>query len=133
MIAPELEHRIRDTFDRWNRGERRFDPRWMDPDVEILSAVADISGTPYRGREGIERWVADVSEAFDEWQLQLDELEEVAANRVLGVGKVHLRGRGSGATVDLPCAWLFDHVDGVLTRFEPFLNRVEEARAAARA
>ena len=35
----------------------------------------------------------------------------VATGRVLGVGTVHLRGRGSGVAVDLPCAWLFDHVD----------------------
>ena len=38
----------------------------------------------------------------------------------------------SGVNVDQPCAWLLDHVDGVLTRFEPFPNRVDEARAAVR-
>ena len=73
-----------------------------------------------------------MEEAFDEWQLKLDELDEVTPGRLLGIGAIHLRGRGSGVNVDQPCAWLLDHVDGVLTRFEPFPNRVEEARAAAR-
>jgi len=131
MISPDLEQRIRDAFARWNRGEHSFDPRWTDPDVEILSAAADFAGTTYRGQEGIERWVADMSESFDEWHLELHELDEVTPGRVLGVGAVHLRGRGSGVAVDLPCAWLLDHVDGVLTRFEPFPNRVDEAREIA--
>jgi ketosteroid isomerase-like protein len=132
MISPSLEQRIREGFARWNRGDHRLDPEWTDPHVEIHAAAAQFGGTTYRGLEGVERWVTDMSEAFDEWQLELDELDDAGPGRVLGVGKVHLRGRGSGVSVDLPCAWLFDHVDGVLTRFEPFPNRVDEARAAAR-
>ena len=131
MLDPDLERRIREAFARWNRGEHTFDPVVTHRDIEVHSAVANLSGTVYRGREGLERWVADMEEVFDEWQLDLQELEEVSPSRVLGVGAIHLRGRGSGATVDEPCAWLLDHVDGVLTRFEAFLNRVEEARAIA--
>jgi ketosteroid isomerase-like protein len=131
MIAPELERRIRDSVARWNRGDHTLNPEWTHPDVEIHAAAAEFAGTIYRGLEGVERWVADMRESFDEWQLEVHELEESAPGRVLGVGTVHLRGRGSGVDVDLPCAWLWDHVDGVLTRFEPFPNRVEEAREAA--
>jgi ketosteroid isomerase-like protein len=131
MISPELEHRIRDGFARWNRGEHSFDPEWVHPDVEIHTAAGVFTGSVYRGREGLERWVSDMEEAFDEWELEIDELDEVKPGRVLGIGSVHLRGRGSGAPVDEPCAWVLDHADGLLTRFEPYLNRVEEAREAA--
>jgi ketosteroid isomerase-like protein len=131
MISPEFDQRIREGFARWNRGEHTFDPNWVHPDVEIHSAAGGVSGSVYRGREGLERWVSDMVEVFDEWQLEIDELDEVKPGRVLGIGSVHLRGRGSGAPVDQPCAWLLDHVDGLLTRFEPFLNRVEEAREVA--
>ena len=131
MILPELDQRIREGFARWNRGEHTFDQEWVHPDVEIHSAVGVVSGTVYRGREGLARWVSDMEEVFDEWQLEIDDLDEVKPGRVLGIGSVHLRGRGSGAPVDQPCAWLLDHADGLLTRFEPFLNRVEEAREAA--
>jgi hypothetical protein len=130
-MDPELERRIREGMARWNRGEYSFDPSWTSPDVEIHSAVGALTGTVYRGQEGLGQFVADMHDVFDEWQLELDELQEFAPGRVLGVGAVHLRGRGSGATVDQPCAWLFDHEDRVITRFEPFLNRVEEARAIA--
>jgi ketosteroid isomerase-like protein len=131
MVDPELEQRIRDSFARWNTGEHTIDPHWIHPDLEIHSAAANLSGSVYRGRDGLERWVADMEEAFDEWRLYLHELEEAGPGRLLGVGTMHLRGRGSGLSVDQPCAWLFDHVDGVMTRFEPFPNRVEEARAIA--
>jgi ketosteroid isomerase-like protein len=131
MIDPALEQRIHDAFERWNSGDHSFDPDWIAPDVEIHSAVGDFTGTTYRGQDGVRQWVEDMHDVFDEWQLELHELEEFAPGRVLGVGTVHLRGRGSGVTVDQPCAWLLDHVDGVMTRFEPFLNRVDEARAIA--
>jgi ketosteroid isomerase-like protein len=131
VIDPQLEQRIRDGFARWNAGDHSFDPEWTAEDVEIHSAVADFAGTVYRGQDGVRQWVEDMREVFDEWQLALDELEEFAPGRVIGIGTVHLRGRGSGVSVDQPCAWLFDHVDGVMTRFEPFLNRVGEARAIA--
>jgi ketosteroid isomerase-like protein len=131
VIDPQFEQRLRDGFARWNAGDHSFDPEWTADDVEIHSAVADFAGTVYRGQEGVRQWVEDMREVFDEWQLRLDELEEFAPGRAIGVGTVHLRGRGSGVSVDQPCAWLFDHVDGVLTRFEPFLNRVAEARAIA--
>jgi hypothetical protein len=131
MIDPELEQRIRDGFERWNSGEHTIDPRWMAADMEIHTAVGDLSGTVYRGEDGLKQWVDDMHDVFDEWELELDEIEEFAPGRVLAVGSAHLRGRGSGVTVDQPCAWLMDHVDGVLTRFEPFLNRVDEARAIA--
>jgi hypothetical protein len=131
MIDPELEQRIREGFERWNAGEHTIDPRWMAADIEIHTAVGDLSGTVYRGAAGLKQWVDDMHDVFDEWQLELDEIEEFAPGRVLAVGSAHLRGRGSGLTVDQPCAWLMDHVDGVLTRFEPFLNRVDEARAIA--
>ena len=111
MTDPELERRVRVAFDRWNRGDHSFDPEWTHPEIEIHTAVAGLSGAVYRGREGLARWIADMEEAFDEWRLELGELEEVG--------------------VDQPCAWLLDQVDGVLTRFEPYLNRVEEARRAA--
>ena len=50
---------------------------------------------------------------------------------MLAVGSLHMRGRGSGANVDLPCAWIFDFEGDLPIRMETFPNRVEEARASA--
>jgi ketosteroid isomerase-like protein len=131
MVDSEIEQRIRAGFERWNSGDHTFDPSGMDPDVEFHTASASLMGGVYRGLDGVARWVADMEEVFDEWQLELDTLEEAGPGRLLGVGTLHLRGRGSRVTVDQPCAWLFEHADGKLTRFEPFPNRVEDARRIA--
>ena len=120
VIDPQLEQRIRDGFARWNAGDHSFDPDWTAEDVEIHSAIADFAGTVYRGQDGVRQWVEDMREVFDEWQLRLDELEEFAPGRVIGIGTVHLRGRGSGVSVDQPCAF------GVLT-----VDNMEQALARA--
>jgi ketosteroid isomerase-like protein len=132
MDFAELEQQMRDAFSRWNQDDRDPDPERVHPDVEILSASAVVSGQAYHGYDGFRRWIADLSEAFDEWTLELVEVEELAQGHALGVGSVHFRGRGSGAVIDLDCAWLFDYDDdGRLTRLEAFPNRVDEARAIA--
>ena len=132
MDFSELEPMMRDAFSRWNKGDREPDPERVHPDVEIVSASVVFSGQSHRGYEGFRRWIDDLSEAFDEWTLELGDLEDVAKGQALGVGSVHFRGRGSGAVVDLECAWIFDYDDeGRLTRLEAFPNRVEEARAIA--
>jgi ketosteroid isomerase-like protein len=129
MDWPELEHRVRETFERWNRGDPGLEPEWTSPDVEIVSRAGQLTGGSYRGYDGVREWLRDMFDPFGEWTLQLDELSEPGPGRILGVGSAHFRGRGSGVGVDLPCAWIIDHEDGLLTRLEPLPNRVEEARA----
>src|SRR3954454_14292650 len=120
---------VRGVFARWNEGN--FQPREEEtnPDIEVVTQTARLHGQPYRGLEGVRRWIAETLEAFEEWNLRLDEVQSMG-ERVLGVGHIHLRGRESGVDIDAPCAWIFDFRDGRCTRFETFVNRVDEARAA---
>jgi ketosteroid isomerase-like protein len=53
-------------------------------------------------------------------------------DRLLVVGRVRYRGRGSGAAMEMPAAWIFDFEDGRCIRLETFSRRVEEAREQAR-
>ena len=132
MQPTELDANLRRAFERWNRGDYSVHEHEVDPNIEIVSAFGGIEERTYRGHDGLRRWVQDVTEAFDEWTLHIHEIEHLAPDRALVVGAVHFRGRGSGLTVDLPCAWLMEHDEGRLRRFEAFPNRVDEARAAAR-
>ena len=124
------EELTREVFDSFNEGDFELRPEVTHPDIEIVTETTRLSGEPYRGHEGVRRWIAETFEAFDEWKLAIDEIEERGPDRVLIVGGVHLRGRGSGVTVDLPCAWIFDYEGELCTRMETFPNRVEEARRA---
>jgi len=97
------EELTREVFDSFNEGDFELRPEVTHPDIEIVTETTRLSGEPYRGHEGVRRWIAETFEAFDEWKLAIDEIEERGPDRVLIVGAVHLRGRGSGVTVDLPC------------------------------
>jgi ketosteroid isomerase-like protein len=131
MDPPDWPRLISETFKRWSEGERRFDPELMHPDMEILSVAGLLTGRAYRGREGLEQWIRDINESFDEWTIQADEFEQPSPRLVLAVGRVHFRGRESGISIDEPCAWLISHEDGLVTRFEVFMNAVAEARERA--
>jgi ketosteroid isomerase-like protein len=131
MDSPDWPRLIQETFERWSAGDRRFDPELMHPDIEIDSVAGLLTGRAYRGREGLEQWERDITESFDEWTIQADEFEHPSPTLVLAIGRVHFRGRESGISIDEPVAWLISHEHGLVTRFEVFMNAVEEARAAA--
>ncbi len=131
MDSPDWPRVIQATFERWSAGDRRFDPEIMDPDIEIHSVAGLLTGRAYRGREGLEQWEADITESFDEWTIDAERFEDAGPGCVLAIGRVHFRGRESGISIDEPCAWLIGHAQGLVTRFEVFMNAIEEARAAA--
>jgi hypothetical protein len=128
----DREQLAREVFDRFNRGEYEPDPANTHPDIEVVTESSRLTGEPYRGFEGLRRCIAETSDAFEEWTISVGEIEEPTPDRLLIVGTMHLRGRGSGVTVDLPRGWVFDYEGELCTRMESFPNRVEEARSAAR-
>jgi ketosteroid isomerase-like protein len=123
---------VRDLFDRWNRGVIELPEGETHPEIEIVSRTSKLRGRPYRGLQEAEHWIRDMLDSFDEWTLHADEFEDVSPTRLLVVGSVRYRGRGSGAAMDMPAAWIFDFEGGRCRRLETFSQRVEEARRVAR-
>jgi ketosteroid isomerase-like protein len=122
---------VREIIGRFNAGRLADIVELTHPDLEVVSQGSRFAGEPYRGHDGLLRWFAETFDAFDEWTVALDEVEESVPGRILAVGSLHMRGRESGASVDLPCAWIFDFEGELSTRMETFPNRVEDARSAA--
>jgi ketosteroid isomerase-like protein len=122
---------VRDLFDRWNRGEAELPRDDTHPDIEVFSRTTQLSGRPYRGYDEVEGWIREMLDSFDEWTLHADEFEDTAPDRLLVVGSVRYRPRGSTVTMSMASAWVFDWEDGRCIRLETFSRRVEEAREAA--
>ena len=119
---------VRDSFDRWNRGERSFGDGEMHPDVEIIS---NFQSEPYRGRNGFRRWMQEIDEQFHDWQLIAEDLREAGDNTVVGVGHIHLRGHSSGVEFDQPMGWLIElDGEGRLLRMRTFVEPAEALEAA---
>jgi SAM-dependent methyltransferase len=94
---------MRQTFERWNAGEREVDPEIADPGIAIRSAM---TSAEYHGYDGVRTWMAEIDEQFENWRVSTDRYRYTTDGRLLGLETVHVRGRASGVEFDQPMAWL---------------------------
>jgi SnoaL-like domain len=93
------------TIERFNAGEREVREEDADPDCEIRSAM---TGSVFRGYDGVRSWMQEIDEQFETWHVRLDEFAHATGERLLVLGSIHFRGRRSGIEVDVPVGWLFE-------------------------
>ena len=101
----------------------------FDEQSEFTSTVAAIEGGPYRGRDGIERYVSDLDDVFDDWHSEDERYLDAGDGRVILTYRVVGRGKGSGAPVDEEIAIVWTIRDGKALRGKVFLDP-EEALAS---
>lgn len=95
----------RTLVERWNAGRRGLSDieELFDPAVEMESPLSQISGGPYRGYAGMERWVEELEKQFSEWHVAVEDVREVD-ERVIVISAVTARGRASGVALEFPTA-----------------------------
>ena len=103
----------------------------LDPDVELIPLRALLDGTTYRGHAGMRQWMDDIAEDWTQYQLTVDEVQDVRPGRVLVRARMHLRGR-SGVEVENPGLWVCDLKASKVTRIQ-FFTDPDAANAAAEA
>ncbi len=86
--------------------------RLADPAFELHAPTATMlrGGEPYRGHDGLRRYLADVERLWDRLELEVDELRMAADRRVVALGR--LRVHGAGRMIDAPAAWVWRLRDG---------------------
>ena len=100
------------------------------PDLEWFPVFAvRLEGDPYFGREGIETFLAEVDETWEEFRPLPEEYRD-QGERVLGLGRLITRGRGSGVPVESPWGGVYDLRDGRISRIRTFLDHDEALRAS---
>jgi ketosteroid isomerase-like protein len=125
-VSQENVEVVKSWFERWNRGERDFpSDELLHPDFQVVSRL---QSEPFRGREGLRRWMQEIDQQFQEWELVGDEWRGVG-DRVVVLGQVRLRGKEGGASGQ-PGGWLFEFKEGKLFQLRPFV-RPEDALEAA--
>jgi uncharacterized protein len=103
---------------------------YVDPEVVLHSAiVGGAEGNVYRGHEGFRRWFADSFESFEELRNEWSEFRDLG-DRVLALGNVKARGRGSGMELDSPMGWLFTVRLGRVVEAQGFLSQSVALEAA---
>jgi ketosteroid isomerase-like protein len=123
----EIAKRVVDAFNR--RDVEGFFALAV-PDFEWFPAMAGtVEGGGYRGREGIEAYLADIGEAWEEYRVLAEEFRDLD-DRVVMLGRIEGRGRGSRAWIDSPTGTIFEFLGGKMSRLRTYLDHGEALRAA---
>jgi ketosteroid isomerase-like protein len=120
---------VRDSLDAFNRGD--WD-RWFTmfhEDTELYSLRAQLEGHPYRGPEGMRRFVADLHEQWDYVRLEAPEIRD-AGEWIVILGDFKARGSASGVEVDFRVGVVFATREGKIT-YGRFYSDSAEALDAA--
>ena len=123
----ELVERTRKIFEHFSRRDVAAMLELCDPAVEFLPVTASVAsgGEPYRGHEGIRRYMADAARVWEELVVEPTEFHRQGEDTVVTAGRVY--AWGIGRVVDSPVGWLW--------RFSPeglaIYGRVYESRRAA--
>jgi ketosteroid isomerase-like protein len=101
----------------------------LDPEVEFLPVTANLTtgGVPYRGHDGMTRYMQDVARVWPELRLFPEEMRDFGGVVVV-LGRV--LARGGGMILDRPTGWVFTLRDGRIVRGHVYGSH-EEALAAA--
>ena len=77
----------------------------------------------------MESYFREVEETWEGYRLQIDEFRDLD-ERVLALGRIEARGRGSGLQVKTPWACIFDFRDGKMSSARAYLVHAEALHAA---
>jgi ketosteroid isomerase-like protein len=99
------------------------------PDFQWVPAlVTGLEGKGLRGREEMESYFSEVEETWEKYRLAIDEFRDLG-DRVLVLGRIEGRGRGSGLLIDTPWACVFEFRGGRMSHARAFLDRGEALEA----
>jgi ketosteroid isomerase-like protein len=104
-----------------NRDGASFDAL-LDESAEIVPVRAAIDGTTFRGRHAASQYFAAADDTWVALRWEVEEIRDLGS-RVIALGRIQGRGRGSGAGIDARGAWVADLRDGLITRFQTYSDR----------
>jgi ketosteroid isomerase-like protein len=119
------------------RGIDAYNRRDIDAFADLTTADFEwfpaldrtVEARSYRGREGIETYLGDIRNTWEELHVLSDEIRDLG-DRVLVLGRVEGRGRGSGVQVDAPVGFVLDFRGVKVSRVRAYLDQGEALRVA---
>jgi ketosteroid isomerase-like protein len=123
----ELARRMIEWF---NAGETAAAQAHSTDDVEIVPLRAAMEGTTYRGPDAFAAFRTASEEAWEELQFEPEALRD-GGERVVAIGQLSARGRGTGAEVSARVAMLFDFREGQVSQARSYSDVKDALDAAA--
>ena len=91
-------------------------------DIELWTPVAAVAGV-YEGRDGIERFFADIEDAAPDFRIDTERAQAIGGDRVLFFTRVTSTGRASGIPTTVDTANIYDLDAGKIRRLRIFVDR----------
>jgi ketosteroid isomerase-like protein len=103
----------------------------VNEDVEWLAAMpVTFGGGALRGHEGIQSYVREVNDTWEEYRVVGQDFRDLGEDQVLVLSRVEGRGAGSGGLVDAAMGQIFDFRDGKIARVITYLDHGQALAAA---
>ena len=120
----------RRAIDAFNRRDIDAICECVTPDLEWFPAMpVTFAGGAFRGREGIESYVREVSDAWAEYRVVGEDLRDLG-ERVVVLSRVEALGPGSGAQVQSAMGQVYDFRAGKISRIRTYLDHAAALKAA---
>ncbi len=123
----ELFRRGNDALERGDLDDALIE-ELIDPEVIFEPLRAPVSGA-YRGHDGIRQFIADTAESFDVFRFDRPDIRDLG-DRVLAIGRLHIRARQGGVETDVPTAGIATYRDGRLVHWKDFGDKGKALEAA---
>jgi len=115
-------------LDAINTGDTDAMVEAADPEIRFVPRRAPVMGA-YVGHDGMREFISDNQENLEVFRVTPDEVID-AGDRVVIIGTLLVRGRGSGIEMTFPTATVSTVRNGRIVHFEEFVER-DRAIAAA--
>jgi ketosteroid isomerase-like protein len=117
-MSQENVDAFRRGTDAVNRGDVEAVLQLADTELVFDPLRTATEGT-YIGREGMRHFLADTAETFELFELNYTDVRDLG-DRVLGIGSVWVRGRGSGLETQFPSGVIACYRDGLCWRYKDY-------------
>jgi ketosteroid isomerase-like protein len=128
-MSQENVELFRRSLDAFNRGEVEAWLATIHPDVTFAPIRASVEGA-YRGHAGVRRFFDENRETFESFHLTYTDIRDLGDGRLLVIGTLHLRARGSGIETDVPTAAIAKERDGLLIHWRDYGDSRKALEAA---
>jgi ketosteroid isomerase-like protein len=130
-VSQENVEPFKRFLDGFNRGDVEAMLEEVDAGVEWRPAAPVALGGEamvYRGHAGIPDGIRDLHDSFAELQIEISEIQPVG-DRVVGIGRIRTRGKGSGVESWSPFGAVMEFKNGKATQIRSYLDPREALEA----
>lgn len=134
--ADDLQRRnveaIKGGVEAFRRGDLDAVLELLDPEIEVYMPSDLANAGTYHGHDRYRQWLSQWLEAWDDFDLELDDVEAVGRTHVVSRAHQTARGKGSGIPVEMWISYLWDVRDGRAVALHLYATRGQAVEVAER-